>query len=435
MGITPYETELISQIDAINNARPNITPAQHAEWERLVTVHEQYARDIALERAVRPTLRPARAAKRSQKPKAARSTYDPTSVTSTETEIRRILAKGESRSLTEDRYLRTLQSRAAKLNAAMRDADVAAVRAAAEKFQSRRRASATPGNVDPVRATSGELRDGALVAIERAQNRLSSDQQDHLEKLVRESTGCSYCIDFQKADRYAGASVMHTHRATVAASRSPWSQEEGRAVRLWQEEFRSEVRAASEAGSFGLAIPATIDPSIVPSAGELAPILGLCNVKTVTTNVYKGVTSAGSGWAFSSEGSAYADDSPTLAQPVVAINTAKAFIPASHRVEHGLPGLDVRDHQHLESWLCRPDVAEDRGRRWHNRANRIVHRHGRHDDFAVACNRDDSWVTRGCRRTQGVGRIARAVPTLGYLVHARGRAEPNTERRRRRCSG
>ena len=60
MGITPYETELISQIDAINNARPNITPAQHAEWERLVTVHEQYPRDIALERAVRPTLRPAR---------------------------------------------------------------------------------------------------------------------------------------------------------------------------------------------------------------------------------------------------------------------------------------------------------------------------------------------------------------------------------------
>ena len=39
------------------------------------------------------------------------------------------------------------------------------------------------------------------------------------------------------------------------------------------------------------------------------------------------------------------------------------------------PALDVRDHQHAESWLCRPDVAEDRGRRWHNRANRIVHRH------------------------------------------------------------
>ena len=111
MGITPYETDLIRQMEAINNARPNITPAQHAEWVRLVKVHEQYTRDIALERAVRPTLKPARAAKRSQKAKPTRSTYDPTDVTSTEAEIRRITSKGESRTLAEDRYLRTLQSR------------------------------------------------------------------------------------------------------------------------------------------------------------------------------------------------------------------------------------------------------------------------------------------------------------------------------------
>ena len=338
MGITPYETDLIRQMEAINNARPNITPAQHAEWVRLVKVHEQYTRDIALERAVRPTLKPARAAKRSQKAKPTRSTYDPTDVTSTEAEIRRITSKGESRTLAEDRYLRTLQSRAQKLNAAKAEADVAAVKAAEDKFQSRRRASATPGNVDPVRATPGELRDGALVAIERAENRLSSDQQDHLEKLVRESTENRdaatvarwVCITEAPAYRSAFWKAMQYEYPA-------WTPQEGRAVRLWQEEFRSEVRAASEAGSFGLAIPATIDPSIVPSAGELAPILNACHVVTVTTNTYKPVASAGSWWAFSSEGSAYADDSPTLAQPVVPINTAKSFVPASIELSMDYP--------------------------------------------------------------------------------------------------
>ena len=46
---------------------------------------------------VRPTLKPARVAKRSQKAKPTRSTYDPTDVTSMEAEIRRITSKGPSR--------------------------------------------------------------------------------------------------------------------------------------------------------------------------------------------------------------------------------------------------------------------------------------------------------------------------------------------------
>ena len=67
MGITPYETELISQIDAINNTQPNISPPRStpngSDWSPYTS---EYARDIALERAVRPTLRPARG-ERSQK--------------------------------------------------------------------------------------------------------------------------------------------------------------------------------------------------------------------------------------------------------------------------------------------------------------------------------------------------------------------------------
>ena len=113
------------------------------------------------------------------------------------------------------------------------------------------------------------------MAIERSQDRLTSTQQDHLEKLVRESTENRDAATVSEVDLLDWR-LRHTARLSgnrCAYEYPAWTPQEGRAVRLWQEEFRSEVRAASEAGSFGLAIPATIDPSIVPSAGELAPIL------------------------------------------------------------------------------------------------------------------------------------------------------------------
>ena len=181
-------------------------------------------------------------------PKAGRSTYDPTDVTSTESEIRRISAKGDSRSLAEDRHLRTLQSRAAQLNAAKVEADVAAVRAAEEKVQSKRRAAATPGGIDPVRATPGELRDGALAVIERT-NRLTSTQQDRLDTLVRESTENRDAATVSKWVLLTESAGYRSAFWKAMAYEHPlWSPQEGRAVELWRQEFRSEIRAASRGG-------------------------------------------------------------------------------------------------------------------------------------------------------------------------------------------
>ena len=191
---------------------------------------------------------------------------------------------------------------------------------------------------DPLRATPYELRDGALKILDRNEHRLSSTQQDHLESLLRESTEnrdaatVSKWVCLTEAQGYRSA-----YWKTLKYDHPLFSPMEAWAVERWQAEFASEVRAAAESGSFGLAIPALIDPSIIPSAGELAPILSLCTTVQVTTDVYKGVTSDGSTWAFSSEGSAIADDTPTLAQPIVPINTAKAFVPASIELSMDYP--------------------------------------------------------------------------------------------------
>ena len=116
----------------------------------------------------------------------------------------------------------------------------------------------------------------------------------------------------------------------------------------WRETFRDEVRAASEAGSFGLAIPALIDPTIVPSAGEIASILARANVVSVMSDVYRPVVSAGASWAFSSEASTYADDTPTFVQPSVTINTAKAFVPTSLELDQDYPAWQEEITQVLQ---------------------------------------------------------------------------------------
>ena len=327
MGITAYETELIHAMEAINSQRPNISPEQHGEWKRLVKVHEQYTRDLALVRG-----RPAQRTRPQPQRQAVRSTYDPASISSTEAEIRRISAKGSSRTLAEDRYLRNLQSRAAKLNATKREADVAAVRAAAAKVQSRRRASATPGNVDPLRATPGELRDAAMNLVERSGKHLSPVQLDHVDTLLRADNDNA---DSVKIARWVLMSQAPAYRSafhkSVTQFRPAFTQEEVRAI--------TEFRAMSEGGTAGLAVPALVDPSIIPSAGELAPIVALANVVNITSNQYRPVTSDGTGWSFQAEGATVADTSPTLAQPVLDAASARAFIPFSQELQMDYPSF------------------------------------------------------------------------------------------------
>jgi HK97 family phage major capsid protein len=279
----------------------------------------------------------ARAPKRSTSTATpTRASSAPTSIAATEAEIRRVSAKGDHRTLAEDRYLKDLQARAAKLSNDRRKADTdLAVRAAA-KLDSSRRASATPGNVDPLRATAGELRDAALNLVEREGQRFGPDQLDHLDRLLRaddtnrDSRTIARRILMSEAPAYRSAFWKSVTQLTPA-----FSPEEVRAV----DGFNSEFRAGSEGGSFGLAVPAMIDPTIVPSADELAPIVAAANNVTITSNVYRPVSSDGSGWAFQSEGAVVADNTPVLAQPVLDVEMARAFIPFSQELQMDYPGF------------------------------------------------------------------------------------------------
>jgi len=332
MSITSKEAELIRRIDAINSMRPNVTPAQHAEWETLVTEHERLCHTQVEGRMRRS--RPKATNVRRAVP--TRSAYIPGDIASTQSEIRRISALGSSRTLAQDSWLRTLQSRAAKLNEAKRQADIDFAAKARANLESRRRASATPGNVDPLRATPGELRDAAMNLVERSGKHLSSVQLDHVDALLRTDTDNADSAKIARRVLMSQAPAYRSaFRKSVTMDRPVWSPEEVRAIN----EFSAEFRAMSEGGTAGLAVPALVDPTIVPSAGELAPIVALANVVNITSNVYKPVTSDGTGWSFQAEGAAVADTSPTLAQPVLNVATARAFIPFSQELQMDYPGF------------------------------------------------------------------------------------------------
>lgn len=75
------------------------------------------------------------------------------------------------------------------------------------------------------------------------------------------------------------------------------------------------------------------------SQGSGNPFLEIARQVTVSTNQWKGVSSAGVSWTFQTEAAAAADASPTLAQPAVVVHMARGFLPYSIEVGEDYPSF------------------------------------------------------------------------------------------------
>jgi HK97 family phage major capsid protein len=94
------------------------------------------------------------------------------------------------------------------------------------------------------------------------------------------------------------------------------------------------VRAMSLTdASGGFMVPFQLDPSIIlTSAGSINPLRQISGVVTATSDVWNGVSSAGSTSEWIAEATEVADGSPTLAQPAITIHKFDCFIPYSFEV-------------------------------------------------------------------------------------------------------
>ena len=163
-------------------------------------------------------------------------------------------------------------------------------------------------------------RDGAREALERAAfphpAAKREDVQEHIEKLL---------------DKDAETGAL-AERMLLTGS-NVYKRAFGKAIAgvgLTAEEERA-LSLTTTAGGF--AVPYELDPTIIPTSnGAVNPLRAISRVETITTNEWRGVSSAGITAGYAAEAAEASDNAPTLAQPTATPERAHAFIPFSYEI-------------------------------------------------------------------------------------------------------
>jgi HK97 family phage major capsid protein len=193
----------------------------------------------------------------------------------------------------------------------------------------------TETSIDIRSASRGEIRDAALKVLELNSRDLAPRQIDNVDKLMSTRSELTDGGQIAKRllltenDAYRSAFIKGTTQQNPA-----FTSEEVNALN----EFRAAALSPDSSGGFG--VPVLIDPTIILTSGAAdAPILSLARVVTITTDEWKGVSSAGVSWSYDAEAAEVSDDSPTLAQPSITTYKAAGFIPYSLEIGMDYPGF------------------------------------------------------------------------------------------------
>lgn len=115
-----------------------------------------------------------------------------------------------------------------------------------------------------------------------------------------------------------------------------WTDAQRRAV-LAVEEYRTAMGLTD--GNGGYAIPFVLDPTIIWTGTTSAnPVRRVARVVTVTGDNWNGISSGGITASYDAEAAEVSDDSPTFAQPTIAVRMGRAFARGSIEIS-----MDFRD--------------------------------------------------------------------------------------------
>lgn len=184
-----------------------------------------------------------------------------------------------------------------------------------------------------------EARSIALATIERKDELgLEPQQLDKLDKLVRSSSAdCRGDVIAKRLIVTENDAYRSAWQKAITSPTPVFTADEARAMQAW-DEFRAASIGTDTAGGFG--VPVLIDPTIILTGQQtLNPFRQISTVRTITTDEWKGVSSAGVSWSFDPEAGEVSDDAPTLAQPTVTTHMARGFIPYSIEIGGDYPGF------------------------------------------------------------------------------------------------
>lgn len=179
------------------------------------------------------------------------------------------------------------------------------------------------------RSTIGDLRTRALYAVELAGEQLTEDQQERVEQLVRgDRRGrIAQHLLLTGSDDYQRA-----FESLLSNAGNPALLEDGEyAAYKLAESHRRAMSLTDSAGGF--LVPFTLDPTIIlTNAGSANPFRQVSTIKTITTDTWNGVSSAGVTAEWLAEAGQAADASPSFAQPSITPKKAAAWVQGSFEV-------------------------------------------------------------------------------------------------------
>jgi len=196
-----------------------------------------------------------------------------------------------------------------------------------------------PDRFDQRPAQVKAAQSAGLRAIERNSDALTAAAGDELDELLRErdelGIGAKY-LDAVGDDCYATA-FMKVLRYGQYANLHMTPEEQQAVMRVSQvtdeRDYYENGRARAMSlttTSGGFAVPFVLDPSVIrTSSGAINPYRSIANVVSISVDEWRGVSSTGITATFQAEASAVTDASPTLAQPLVSTEMARAFVPFS----------------------------------------------------------------------------------------------------------
>lgn len=159
----------------------------------------------------------------------------------------------------------------------------------------------------------------ANAAIERAPRHVDDRAKERLDFLVN--------LDNRHAPLIArhmlltGSDEYHNQFREYVASRGTYVGEALRAA-----------MSLTDANG-GYLVPFTLDPTIIlTNAGVAGPLRSISTIKTIATDTWNGVTSAGVSAEWTAEGVEAADASPTVGQPTITPKKADAWVFGSYEV-------------------------------------------------------------------------------------------------------
>lgn len=197
----------------------------------------------------------------------------------------------------------------------------------------------------PSRVGSSEIRGRALDLITR------TEQTADLGRVVLDRAAEWVERDESPTDAMARwvltAGDEHYRSAFAKIIRNPsmghfeWDDRERAAFGRAQEYMRAMAISPDSAG--GYLVPFTLDPSIIltNTGTSNTRLRDAFTVKTIATDSWNGVSSAGVTAEWAAEAAEVADASPTLVQPSIPVHRGDAFVPFSFEAQGDIRGIEA----------------------------------------------------------------------------------------------